>query len=64
MLEVLFGVINDEFEWLYFMLFVLVVVAHPANHTLLNAFGLEADKVEHFADVLVAFGALRVLKMS
>ncbi len=64
MLEVLFGVINDEFEWLYLMLFVLVVVAHPTNHTFLNALGLEADKVEHFAYVLVAFGALGVFKMS
>jgi hypothetical protein len=46
------------------MLFVLIVIAHPTDNTLLDAFGFEADKVKHFSCMFVALGALRVFEMS
>ena len=39
------------------------VVADTTNNAFVDALRLEADQVEDFSDVAVAFGALRVLEL-
>lgn len=45
------------------MVAVLLVVADATDHALLDALGLQADDVEHFADVAAALRALGITEL-
>lgn len=45
------------------MVAVLLVVADATDHALLDALGLQADDVEHLADVASALRALGITKL-
>jgi hypothetical protein len=62
-LEILFGVADDHFEWLYLVRAVVLVIADAANNCFLDAFWLEAYQVQHLTHVAVAFSALRVVEL-
>ena len=61
--EVLLGVADDDFEGTDLVVAVLLVVADAADHALLDALGLQADDVEHLADVAAALRALGVSEL-
>jgi hypothetical protein len=63
MLQVLLGVVDDEFQRFDLMFSMLLVETHAADHALLHALRLQADQVEDLAGVALAFGALWVFEL-
>lgn len=61
--EVVFGVVDDDFEGFDLVIFVVLVVADAADDTVVDAVGFEADNVEDFSDMVAAFSAFGVPEM-
>jgi len=62
-LEVLEGVVDDEFEGSDLVAAVALVIADAADHALVDTLRLEADQVQHLSHVALTLRALRVFEL-
>ncbi len=62
MLQILAGVVYDDLEGLDFVGFMVLIVADPTNHAVLDALGLDADQAERLSCVELSLLALRIFE--
>jgi hypothetical protein len=55
--------IDDDFERLDFMVFMVFIITNTTNDTVLNAFRLKTDDIEHLAEMITSLSTFRVLEM-
>jgi hypothetical protein len=55
--------IDYDFERLDFMVFMVFIITNTTNDTVLNAFRLKTDDIEHLAQMIASLSTFRVLEM-
>ena len=62
-IKIFLRIVDYQLQWPYFMVPVRLVITYSAYYTFMDAFGLDADQVEHLTCVVVTFGAFWVVEL-